>query len=198
MRSKKITFKNSQGQLLSGILDFPVIGEAGLFAIFAHCFTCSKNLKTIDTISRALTDQNIAVLRFDFTGLGQSQGAFSDTNFSTNITDLENAYSFLEDNYEAPQLIIGHSLGGAAVLHVSKHLKAIQAVATIGAPAEPEHVRHLFDAGTSELKTKGEAEVNIGGRPFKVKKQFLDDLENAGGTAAISKLEKALLVLHSP
>jgi uncharacterized OsmC-like protein/esterase/lipase len=141
----------------------------------------------------------MAVLRFDFTGLGQSMGDFSDTNFSTNLSDLKDAYTYLEKNFQAPQIIVGHSLGGAAVLHISGELNAVKAVATIGAPSTPTHVAHLFDdRGKNELQEKGEAEVNIGGRPFKMKKQFLDDLEANGKKGVIKNLKKSLLILHSP
>lgn len=198
MRFQKITFKNSEGQELSGRIDFPLIQKPKAFVLFAHCFTCSKNLKSVDHVSQAFTSQGMAVLRFDFTGLGQSKGDFSDTNFSTNLSDLKDAYSFLEENYQAPQIIVGHSLGGAAVLHVSGELKAVKAVATIGAPSTPTHVSHLLDSGKNELDEKGEAEVNIGGRPFKMKKQFLDDLEANEKKGIIKNLGKALLILHSP
>lgn len=198
MRFQKITFKNSSGEQLSGRIDFPLITKPKAFVLFAHCFTCSKNLKSVDHISQAFTSLGMAVLRFDFTGLGQSKGDFSDTNFSTNLSDLRDAYSYLEENFQAPQIIVGHSLGGAAVLHVSGELSEVKAVATIGAPSTPTHVSHLLDSGKNELEEKGEAEVNIGGRPFKMKKQFLDDLEANEKKGIIKNLDKALLILHSP
>ncbi len=198
MRFQKVSFKNSEDQELSGILDFPLIGQPKAFVLFAHCFTCSKNLKSVDHISQAFTQEGMAILRFDFTGLGQSKGDFSDTNFSSNLSDLRDAYRFLEENYEAPQIIVGHSLGGAAVLHVASELEKVRAVATVGAPSTPSHVTHLLDQGREELETKGEAEINIGGRPFKMKKQFLEDLEERNDFDNIKHLGKALLVLHSP
>ncbi|MEP1034350.1 bifunctional alpha/beta hydrolase/OsmC family protein [Ekhidna sp.] len=198
MRFKKVSFKNSNGQELSGRLDFPLIGKPKAFVLFAHCFTCSKNLKSVEHISQAFTQQGMAILRFDFTGLGQSKGDFADTNFSSNLSDLKDAYQFLDKNYEAPQIMVGHSLGGAAVLHVSGELEKVQAVATIGAPSTPDHVRHLLDSGKEALEEKGEAEVNIGGRTFKMKKQFLDDLEAKKGKGVIKNLNKSLLVIHSP
>lgn len=198
MRYKKVSFKNSDGQELSGRLDFPLIGKPKAYVLFAHCFTCSKSLKSVDHISHAFTQQGMAILRFDFTGLGQSKGDFADTNFSSNLSDLNDAYGFLEENYEAPQIMVGHSLGGAAVLHVSGELKNIKAVATIGAPSTPDHVTHLLDNGRNELEEKGEADVNIGGRTFKMKKQFLEDLENRERDGVIKNLKKSLLVIHSP
>jgi uncharacterized OsmC-like protein/esterase/lipase len=198
MKSEKVSFLNSSGHKLSGRLDFPLGSKPKAFAIFAHCFTCSKNLKAVDNISAALTNNDIAVLRFDFTGLGQSKGDFSDTNFSTNLADLEKAYEFLAQNYYAPQIIIGHSLGGAAVLHAVSNMPNIKAVVTIGAPSDPLHVKHLLKNGEDEIISKGEADVNIGGRTFKIKKQFIDDLEKNDAASIIGGLNRALLVLHSP
>ncbi|NQZ76342.1 MAG: OsmC family protein [Ekhidna sp.] len=198
MRFKKVTFRNANGQELAGRVDFPLSSTPKAFVLFAHCFTCSKNLKSVDYISKAFTNLGMAVLRFDFTGLGQSKGSFSDTNFSSNLSDLEDAYHFLEDQYEAPQILVGHSLGGAAVLHVGGSLPKVRAVATIGAPSSPDHVAHLLSSGRDELEEKGEADINIGGRTFKMKKQFLDDIEEQGREKKIQKLDKALLILHSP
>ncbi len=198
MKSKKVTFENSAGASLSGTIDFPVVGKPKAFAIFAHCFTCSKNLNAVNNISQSLTQEGVAVLRFDFTGLGQSGGEFADSNFSSNMGDLRSAYEFLEREYTTPQIMIGHSLGGAAVLHISGRLPNIKAVVTIGAPANPVHVRHLLSRGEEEIIEKGEAEVSIGGRPFKIKKQFLDDLEENDSHDPIENLGKALLILHSP
>ncbi|MFK7951774.1 MAG: alpha/beta fold hydrolase [Ekhidna sp.] len=198
MRFEKITFKNANNEELSGRIDFPLVAEPKAFVLFAHCFTCSKNLKSVEHISQAFTSQGMAVLRFDFTGLGQSKGDFSDTNFSTNLSDLKDAYNYLEQHYQAPQIIVGHSLGGAAVLHISGELEAVKAVATIGAPSTPTHVAHLLDSGKNELEESGEAEINIGGRPFKMKKQFLDDLDANEKKGIIKNLNKSLLILHSP
>ena len=198
MRFKKVSFKNSEGHQLSGRLDFPLIGKPKAYVLFAHCFTCSKNLKSVEHISQAFTQQGMAILRFDFTGLGQSKGDFADTNFSSNLSDLREAYNFLEENYEAPQIMVGHSLGGAAVLHVSGDLENVKAVATIGAPSTPDHVSHLLENGRKDLEEKGVADVNIGGRTFKMKKQFLDDLEEKKGKGVIRELNRALLIIHSP
>lgn len=198
MKSEKVEFSNSEGHSLSGIIDFPVDGKPKIFALFAHCFTCSKNLKSVTNISRALISQGIAVLRFDFTGLGQSEGDFSESNFSSNLEDLVSACRFLSSEYDAPQLMIGHSLGGTAVLYASLTMQDVRAVVTIGSPAEAEHVQHLLSQNIEELKKNGEAEVNIGGRPFKIKEQFLKDIQQSGGVASIKDLNKALLIIHSP
>ena len=198
MKSEKISFENKSGHQLSGILDFPIVGEPSAYVIFAHCFTCSKNLKAVDNISSALTQNQMAVLRFDFTGLGQSKGDFSDTNFSSNLSDLESAYDYLKTHHQAPQIMIGHSLGGAAVLHVSGALEAVKAVVTIGAPADPQHVEALIEKGKEAIKDKGEAEINIGGRPFVIKKQFLEDLKAQSDEEVIKNLGKSLLIFHSP
>jgi uncharacterized OsmC-like protein/alpha/beta superfamily hydrolase len=198
MRSENIKFINGEGIHLSGKLDLPVVAKPKAYAIFAHCFTCSKNLKAVENISYSLTQRDIAVLRFDFTGLGSSKGDFSETNFSSNLSDLVAAYDFLVSNYAAPQLLIGHSLGGAAVLHVANRLEAIRAVVTIGAPSNPTHVTHLLKSGKEELDVKGQAEINIGGRPFIIKKQFIEDLEQNDRYDIIAQLDKALLIMHSP
>ncbi|MBW3563213.1 MAG: bifunctional alpha/beta hydrolase/OsmC family protein [Acidobacteria bacterium] len=168
-------------------------------ALFAHCFTCSKDLQVVRRISRALTSKGFAILSFDFTGLGQSEGNFSETSFSTTVDDLVRASAHLEDGFEAPQLLIGHSLGGAAVLAAAEHLAAVRAVATIGAPCDPEHVRRLLTKAEKTIEAEGEAEVSIGGRPFSIRRQFLDDLESQESMKErISRLKKALLIFHSP
>lgn len=198
MRFQKVSFQNRSGEQLSGRIDFPITGVPKAYVLFAHCFTCSKNLKSVDHISQAFAHYGMAILRFDFTGLGQSDGNFSDTNFSSNLSDLTDAYEFLKTNYEAPQIIVGHSLGGAAVLHVAGAMDKVRAVATIGAPSSPTHVTHLFKDHGEEILSKGQAKVNIGGRPFKMKRQFLDDLESRKNDHVIKNLGKALLIIHSP
>jgi len=198
MRYEKLTFENDQGDHLAARLDLPVDGDPIAYALFAHCFTCSKNLKAVANISRALTRQGIAVLRFDFTGLGESEGDFADTNFSSNIDDLVAAAVFLEEQHEAPSILVGHSLGGAAVLQVAHRLDSVKAVATIGAPYDPQHVEHLFEQSLGEIEQQGLASVNIGGRPFTVKKQFIDDLRDQRAKDNIATLKRALLIFHSP
>ena len=198
MPFQKINFINSTGQTLAARLDLPTNGEPTAYALFAHCFTCSKNLKSVNRISRSLTQEGIAVLRFDFTGLGQSEGDFADTNFSSNVEDLIVAANFLKNEYEAPQILIGHSLGGAAILQAAQHIPSSVAVATIGSPCDPYHVTHLLCSSLDTIKDKGEAEVILAGRKFRIKKQFIDDLERTNMEHVIRNLRKALLIFHSP
>ena len=198
MKQEKLKIVNNEGLELSAYLRLPVDGRADVLAIFAHCFTCNKNFSAIRNISHALTQQRIGVLSFDFTGLGESEGEFSDTNFSSNISDLLATARHLEEHYQAPQILIGHSLGGAAVIQAAAKLKSIKAVVTIGAPADVPHVTHLFKQSLQEIKESGQAEVNIGGRPFTIKHQFLEDLENNPAEGLLNDLNRALLVMHSP
>jgi len=198
MRSEKLTFTNDAGDQLVARLGHPADASPTAYALFAHCFTCSKDLKAVGNISRALTDQGIAVLRFDFTGLGESEGDFADTNFSSNIDDLVCAANMLRDRYEAPRILIGHSLGGAAVLQAAHHIDAVKAVATIGAPHDPEHVTHLLDDSIEEIAQSGEAQVTLAGRSFTIRKQFLDDLEATRMDETIRTLDRALMIFHSP
>lgn len=197
MQSKKVSFTNAQDQALSGILDLPV-GEPIAYALFAHCFTCSKNLKAATNIVRSMTAAGIAVLRFDFTGLGESEGAFEDTSFSSNVSDLLAAVDWLGSEYRAPEILFGHSLGGTAVLQAAPGVPSAVAIATIGSPADPKHVAHMFAGCETELEEKGIADVKLGGRPFRVRKQFLDDLETHDLPASVGSLRKALLVMHAP
>ncbi len=198
MKTIKLQFKNAEGLSLSARLEQPVDKRPLAYAIFAHCFTCTKNLMAVTNISRALTAKGIAVLRFDFTGLGESEGDFADTNFSSNVEDLVSAASHLTEHYEAPRIIIGHSLGGAAVLIAAGRIPSIEAVATLGAPADPPHVKHLFQNSLEEIESTGEAVVSLSGRPFKIKKQFIDDLEGTDLASRLKALKKPLLILHSP
>ncbi|WP_299899572.1 bifunctional alpha/beta hydrolase/OsmC family protein [uncultured Aquimarina sp.] len=198
MSLSKISFTNAEGQVLSGRLELPADQHPHNFALFAHCFTCNKNLGAVRNISRALTSQGFGVLRFDFTGLGESEGDFADTNFSGNVEDLVAAADFLTENYQAPSLLIGHSLGGAAAIFAASKLHAIKAVATIGAPSDPTHVQHLLRSGLDEIEANGKAVINLSGRDFTIKKQFLDDLETKSLATVAKNLNKALLVLHSP
>jgi putative redox protein len=197
MQNQKVSFENQQGQALSGLLDLPT-AEPFAYALLAHCFTCSKNLKAASNIARALNDSGIAVLRFDFTGLGQSEGEFSDTNFSSNVDDLLAAVGYLCREHEAPAILVGHSLGGTAVLQAAAQVESAVAVATIGSPSEPAHVARLFSGSEDNLRDRGEALVDLGGRPFLMKRQFLDDLENHDLRASIGSLRKALLIMHAP
>jgi putative redox protein len=193
----RIDFDGAAGAKLSARLDLPA-GSPSAFALFAHCFTCSKDVIASRAIATALTRAGIAVLRFDFTGLGGSGGDFGSTNFSMNLGDLKAAAQFLADHFEAPGLLIGHSLGGAAVLAVARDLPSVKAVATLNTPADTVHVTDHFAAALDEIREKGEAEVNLAQRPFRIEKQFLDDLERHDIEASVADLGKALLVLHSP
>ena len=196
--SKALSFVNHQGLALAAKLEFPRYETPKAYAIFAHCFTCNKNLAAVRNIARALTQNGIAVLRFDFAGLGDSEGAFEASNFSTNITDILAAADYLESEYEAPSLIIGHSLGGTAALVAASKLDYIKGVTTIGSPADPAHVTHLLKDALEEIKNRGSAEVNIAGRSFNIAKHFLDDLAEQDVQSVIRSLRKALLILHSP
>ncbi|MCW8981325.1 bifunctional alpha/beta hydrolase/OsmC family protein [Altibacter sp.] len=198
MNFEKVSFKNAEGQTLSGRLELPVDRHPHNFAVFAHCFTCTKNLLAVKNISRALTASGIGVLRFDFTGLGESEGAFADTNFSGNVEDLIAASAYLSQHHKAPSLLVGHSLGGAAIIYAAMQLPSVEALATIGAPSNPLHVQHLIKSELAEIQQKGVAQVNLGGREFKIKKQFLDDLETKSLQKVLKDLRKAILILHSP
>ncbi|MDA7947706.1 MAG: alpha/beta fold hydrolase [Hyphomicrobiaceae bacterium] len=195
--SEKLTFPGSSGEALAARLDKPA-GSPRAYALFAHCFTCSKDIFAAARISEALVERGFAVLRFDFTGLGASEGDFANTNFSSNIEDLKKAADYLRDNHAAPEILIGHSLGGAAVLAVAGDVPEAKAVATIGAPADAAHVAHNFGAKVEEIETKGVAEVQLAGRSFTIKKQFLDDLKAQSVDSRVAKMRKALLIFHAP
>lgn len=198
MSIEKIYFQNQDGAMLAAQLDLPSDGKPVAYALFAHCFTCSKNLKAISYISRSLVAEGIAILRFDFTGLGESEGDFSDTSFSSNSDDLISAAEFLEKEYEPPKILIGHSLGGAAVLLAAERIPSTKAVAVINAPSEPTHLIIHLESKREEIEEKGEAEISIAGRPFRIKKQLLEDLEQNHMEGKIKSLSKPLLILHSP
>jgi putative redox protein len=197
IQSERIEFTGAEGQRLAARLELPLGAPAG-YALFAHCFTCSKDVFAASRISMALAERGIAVLRFDFTGLGGSEGDFANTNFSSNLDDLVAAADYLRAEREAPRILIGHSLGGAAVLAAAGRIPEATAVATLNAPCDPAHVQHLLSDGAETIAKEGEAEVHIGGRPFCIKKQFLDDLAGRNMPEQIGKLRKALLVMHAP
>ncbi len=198
MTSRALTFENARGERLAASLDLPVSGTPRAYALFAHCFTCGKDLKALRHISRALTARCIAVLRFDFTGLGASEGEFAATTFSSNVDDLVAAARYLETEYAAPQILVGHSLGGTAVLAAAGQLPSVRAVATIGAPCDAAHVIHHFEEHRAKIEKDGEAEVNLGGRPFCIRQTLLDDLAGQRMHDAIHRIDRALLVFHSP
>lgn len=198
MKRLKINFKNTEGQMLSAKLELPADGHPHNYAIFAHCFTCSKNLNAIRNVVNNMTEAGFGVLSFDFTGLGESQGNFADTNFSSNVSDIVAAAEFLKSNYAAPSLLIGHSLGGAAVLFAADKIESVKAIATVGAPSNPEHVQNLIQSNVEAIERDGAAEVNIGGRSFTIKKQFVDDLKKHTLPTILKNMRKSLLILHSP
>lgn len=193
----KVEFVGSAGDALAARLELPT-GEPRGYAVFAHCFTCSKDSRAASRIARALTGGGIAVLRFDFTGLGDSDGDFSNTTFSSNVDDLVAAADYLAREFEAPTILIGHSLGGAAVLAAAERVPSARAVVTIGAPSDPSHVTALFDSAVDSIVEEGEADVQLAGRTFRIRRQLLDDLAAQPQRERIAHLDRALLVLHSP
>ncbi|AVR98070.1 alpha/beta hydrolase family protein [Pseudoduganella armeniaca] len=197
MRAERLDFPGAGGTMLAARLDAPD-GPIRAYALFAHCFTCGKDVFAASRIAQSLTQHGIAVLRFDFTGLGASEGDFANTNFSSNIADLAAAADYLRSTRAAPQLLIGHSLGGAATLAVAGSIPEARAVVTIAAPSDPSHVTHLFASQLDAIATDGEAQVQLAGRPFRIRKQFLDDVAQHALQPKIAALRKALLVMHAP
>ena len=195
---QNVRFDNARGQQLSGTLHLPDSGAPRAYALFAHCFTCTRNVKAAVHISDALAGAGLGVLRFDFTGLGQSEGEFADTHFSSNVEDLLAAAQWMEDEHEAPRLLVGHSLGGTAVLAAAHRLDDVVAVATIGSPADAEHVLHLVSDDIATIERQGEAEVKLAGRPFHIRREFLEDVRSQSVRDGIRSLRRALLILHSP
>jgi uncharacterized OsmC-like protein/alpha/beta superfamily hydrolase len=194
--SRKISFPGAAGGNLSARLDVPASPRA--FALFAHCFTCGKDIFAASRIAEGLTARGIAVLRFDFTGIGSSEGEFANTNFSSNVGDLVAAASYLRRSHAAPSLLIGHSLGGAAVLAAAPHVPEATCVVTIGAPSSATHVTHNFAADLAKITEEGKAEVTLAGRKFTIAKQFLDDIAGQNFIDGLANLRKALLVCHAP
>lgn len=195
--TKKFDFKNKENQVLSGRIELPKENLRAM-AILAHCFTCSKDSVAATRVSRNLSALGIGVLRFDFTGLGHSEGDFANTNFSSNVQDLIDAYEALKNEYQPPTVLIGHSLGGAAVLKASLELDMVKAVVTIGAPSDTKHIKNLFESEMEKIGSEGEAEVNLAGRKFTIKKQLIDDLDEHTVLAGLNHLNKAFLIMHSP
>jgi len=198
MKSTKLNIKNNKGHQLQAYLELPANQNPNYYAIFAHCFTCNSTFNAVKNISRALTAHGFGVVRFDFTGLGKSEGEFSESFFSANVDDLIAVSDYLESNYKAPSLLVGHSLGGAAVIVAASKLEHIAAVATIGAPATVSHVTHLFSHGIDEIEEKGEVEINIGGRPFKINQEFVNDFSKTNLPEITKNLRKPLLIMHAP
>jgi uncharacterized OsmC-like protein/alpha/beta superfamily hydrolase len=197
MRTERVEFAGSHGTLLAGRLELPT-GTPRTFALFAHCFTCGKDVVAASRISRALTESGIAVLRFDFTGLGGSGGDFASTNFSSNVADVVHAAGFLRRRHETPTILVGHSLGGTAVLAAAERVPEARAVVTIGAPADTKHLLHLLGDSRRQIQEVGEADVCLAGRTFPIRRQFLDDVAAQPQADRIRRLHAALLVMHSP
>ena len=196
-RIESVTFPGSSGQLLAARLDLPA-GPPKAFAVFAHCFTCSKDLQAASRIAAVLTDLGYGLLRFDFTGLGDSEGEFANTNFSSNVDDLVAAARWLGEHHASPQLLVGHSLGGAAAIRAAQLLVDVRAVVTIGAPSDAGHVAKLLDGALDQITETGEVEIELHGRRFTIKRQFVDDLRDGGVTESAAAIDAALLVMHSP
>lgn len=198
MSSETLRFANRHGKELTGRLELPVDGAPVAYALFAHCFTCSKDLKAVREISRTLGRAGIATLRFDFTGLGASEGDFADTSLSHNVGDLQDAAAFLEQRYEAPKLLVGHSFGGAAVIQAATLLPEVRAVATIAAPYDPNHISSLLGGARDAAMAGGEVDITIAGRSFQLRREFFDDLAETKVRETLRGLRRPLLILHSP
>ena len=198
LRNERITFPGAHGAALSARVALPPDRDVLGYALFAHCFTCSKDLKPVVHISRALTQRRIAVLRFDFTGLGESEGDFADTTFTSNVDDLVAAAEFMRERNQAPAILIGHSLGGAAVLQAAARIPSTRAVSTIGAPYDPAHVKKLFVESLDEIEERGSADVVLAGRSFRVSRQFVRDLDGQRVKQVLASLGRPLLIFHSP
>ncbi|MEP6341963.1 MAG: alpha/beta fold hydrolase [Maricaulaceae bacterium] len=198
MASENVEFIGALGDRLSAKIDYPDEGEVRAWVLFAHGFSIGKDLKPIRTISKALVEDGYGMMRFDFTGLGQSEGDFSDTNFTTNCDDIRAAAKFLEVNHSAPSILIGHSFGGTASLKVANEIPSINAIATIGSPCDTKHIVHQFCDKLEEIIVEGEAQVHLAGRPFTIKEQFLDDIRSQNMVHEIAELGVALMIFHSP
>lgn len=198
MPVEKFEFEGTHGHTLSARIDMPESGEPVAYALLAHCFTCGKDIVPASRVVQALNEDNIAAFRFDFTGIGQSEGKFENTNFTTNVEDILKAADYMRENYEAPTLMIGHSLGGTAVLVAASDVPETNAVVTIGAPSNTTNVMKQFGCDIEKIENEGQAEVLLAGRPFTIKKQFLDDIKSQNIQDAVRELKKPLLVCHSP
>ena len=197
MRTERLEFANAKGEKLAALIDLP-LGIPNAFALFAHCFTCGKDNLAAKRISERLAICGIGVLRFDFTGLGTSEGKFADTRFSSNVDDLVAAADHLRKTYGTPAILIGHSLGGAAMLAAAHRIADARAIVTIAAPCDPAHVTGLFKEHVDKIREQGEGEVSLAGRPFRIKREFLDDIAEQRIRDCLANLRKALLVFHSP
>jgi len=198
MKSTTLKIQNQKGHNLNAYLELPANQKPNYYAIFAHCFTCSSSLNAVKNISRTLTAHGFGIVRFDFTGLGRSEGEFAESHFSGNVSDLLAVHAYMKANFKAPSLLVGHSLGGAAVLEAASQLTDVKAVATIGAPANVSHVKHLFLHDIHKIQEDTDVEINIGGRPFVVNKEFVSDFDKTDLPTIVKNLRKPLLILHSP
>lgn len=198
MQKLEVSFKKSSSKVLKGVLELPTNKKPKNFVLFAHCFTCNKNFHAPSKIGKSLASKGYGLLRFDFTGLGDSEGDFEDTNFSSNVEDLIAAAEFLKKEYVAPTMIVGHSLGGAAALFASKQIDSIKCIVTINAPSNLSHVQKHFESSVDEIEQAGFANIKIGGRSFKIKKQFIKDLKSNEDASALKEIKKSLLIMHSP
>ena len=196
-KSQRVTFPNGRGQSLTGIIEWPE-DEPACFAIYSHCFTCTKDLKASVRVSRRLAENGIAVLRYDFTGLADSEGDFSDTNFTTNCLDLKSAAEFLEREFQGPKLLVGHSLGGTATVVVANEIPTAKAVVTIASPSSTERLAGFLAESAPTIASEGSGVVNIGGFDFALKKQILDDLRSYNIPANVAELKLPMLIFHSP
>lgn len=197
-KSQLIKIANRNNEMLSAIIERPPVSTQGKMAVLAHCFTCGKNLRAARFISDSLVSRGFTVLRFDFTGLGQSSGDFAQTSFTANLDDLVSVATWLTENEQPPTLLVGHSLGGAAVVHAAANIPSVRAVATVGAPFDPAHVSHLFPQGAEELADEDTVDLNLGAHPVKISGHFVRDLRQHNASEVARNLRCALLVMHSP
>jgi uncharacterized OsmC-like protein/alpha/beta superfamily hydrolase len=198
VRSERVRFVNGRGQTLAGRIDLPVTGEPLAFALYAHCFTCGKDLRAIGRISQTLALHGLATLRFDFAGLGESEGEFEETNFSSNVADYLAASAFLAEEYAAPELLIGHSLGGSVAMAAARSVKESRAVVSIAAPSSPAHIKRHIAEDLDEIVERGSARVDLAGRPFTLTNEFISDIESVDLAKSVAGMRRPLLVVHSP
>lgn len=198
MKNTRLKIKNAKGYQLNARLELPANSKPNYFAIFAHCFTCSSSLNAVRNISRSLTNSGFGVVRFDFTGLGRSEGSFAESHFGANISDLHDVHAHMKEHYEAPALIVGHSLGGAAAIVAGSQIEDVKTIATIGAPSNVNHTTKHFSHSLEEIENKGGINVNIGGRPFVINKEFVENFTSTDLLEIVKRLHKPLLILHAP
>lgn len=194
----KLKITNKKGHELHALLELPANQKPNRYAIFSHCFACSSNMQAVRNITRTLTNYGFGVVRFDFTGLGRSQGQFAESHFSANVNDIIDVHNYIKEHYKAPELLIGHSLGGAASIMAASRIDDIKAIATIGAPSTTQNTKQHFESAIEDVKFHGESEVNIGGRPFVIDTEFIEDFDKTDLLEVVKKLKKPILIMHSP